>query len=115
MLQEGLSLSEAVHRPDGFGADVLGCDGFDTHIADLFASDRFQTLMEEARETYDAVVIDAPPVLLGPDARIIAELADAILFTVRWDRTSRGQVEEAMRLFQYSGQRITGLVLSQFC
>jgi uncharacterized protein involved in exopolysaccharide biosynthesis/Mrp family chromosome partitioning ATPase len=115
VLQEGLSLSEAVHRPDGFDADVLSCDGFDTHAADLFASDRFQTLMEEARQTYDAVIIDAPPLLLSPDARIIAEQADALLFTVRWDRTSRGQVEEAMRLIHYSGQRITGLVLSQFC
>ena len=36
-----------------------------------------------------------------PDARIVAPMADAILFAVRWDHTSRAQVTEA-RLHLYS-------------
>jgi Mrp family chromosome partitioning ATPase len=59
------------------------------------------------------VIIDTPPVLVVPDARIIADQADAIIFTVQWDKTSKTQVEESLRMFHNSGQRITGLVLSQ--
>ena len=69
--------------------------------------------MSEMRSKYDFIIIDTPPVLVVPDARIIAECADAILFSVKWDSTSKALVEESMRFFHNSNQRITGLVLSQ--
>jgi succinoglycan biosynthesis transport protein ExoP len=65
------------------------------------------------RDQYDFIIIDTPPVLVVPDARIISQNADAILFSVKWDSTNKGLVEEAMRFFHNSNQRITGLVLSQ--
>jgi len=107
------SLQEAVYRAPNFGGDILGGEMSDTNAADLFASDRFKTLISEMRDRYDAIIIDTPPVLVVPDARILAQVADVTLLTVRWDRTSRAQVEEALRLFQTSRQKITGLVLSQ--
>ncbi|MEM6660141.1 MAG: polysaccharide biosynthesis tyrosine autokinase [Pseudomonadota bacterium] len=107
------SLSEAVFQNEGFGADVLAGELTNTNAADLFASEKFKKLIAEARASYDAVIIDTPPVLVVPDARIIAEQADAILFTVQWDKTSKPQVEESLRVFHNSGQRVTGLVLSQ--
>lgn len=94
------TLAKAVHRNPDFGADV-------------FASESFKDLMAQAGAAYDTIIIDTPPVLVVPDARIIAEQADAVIFTVFWDKTSKAQVEESVRLFHNSGQRITGLVLSQ--
>ena len=113
VLSGELTLEEAVHRTPDFGADILGGEKSSTNAADLFASDRFRALIDEARASYDMIIIDTPPVLVVPDARIIAEVADAIVFTVQWDQTSKPQVEEALRMFHNSGQRITGLVLSQ--
>lgn len=107
------TLENAVYRAPDFGVDILGGETSATNAADLFASDRFKALMEEARASYDMILIDTPPVLVVPDARIIAEQADAIIFTVHWDKTSKTQIEEALRMFHNSGQRVTGLVLSQ--
>lgn len=107
------SLAETVHRAEGFGADILGGEKSDTNAADLFSSERFRALIQSARDSYDAIIIDTPPVLVVPDARIIANHVDAVIFTVHWDKTSKPQVDEALRLFHNSGQRITGMVLSQ--
>lgn len=107
------TLAEAVYSAEGFDADILGGEKSSINAADLFASDRFRELITEARASYDAVIIDTPPVLVVPDARIIAEQVDAIIFAVHWDHTSKQQVEEAMRLFHNSGQRVTGMILSQ--
>lgn len=107
------SLAETVHRAEGFGADILGGEKSDTNAADLFSSERFRELIHSARDSYDAIIIDTPPVLVVPDARIIANHVDAVIFTVHWDKTSKPQVDEALRLFHNSGQRITGMVLSQ--
>jgi succinoglycan biosynthesis transport protein ExoP len=107
------SLSEAVFQSPGFGADILVGEKTSTNAADLFSSEAFKNFISTARESYDIVIIDTPPILPVSDARIIAEQADAVIFTVHWDNTSKQQVEESLRLLHTTGQCITGLVLSQ--
>ena len=113
VLNGDVKFADAIHRPDGFGADVLGGEKTNVNAADIFSSDRFKAFISEMRDQYDFIIIDTPPVLVVPDARIISQNADAILFSVKWDSTNKGLVEEAMRFFHNSNQRITGLVLSQ--
>ena len=106
-------LEEVVHRDAVLNADIIAGDKAQTNAADIFASDRFRNFLAQMRQTYDVIVIDTPPVLVVPDARILAETADAVLFTVHWDKTSKYQVQEALRMLHASGQSITGFVLSQ--
>ncbi len=108
-----VALEDAVFKPEKFGAEVLPGQKTSTNAADLFASEKFKALIADVRKKYDIIIVDTPPVLVVPDARIIAQCADAVLFTVLWDRTSHHQVEEALRMFHNSNQRVTGLVLSQ--
>ena len=70
-------------------------------------------MIEQLRGVYDTILIDTPPVLVVPDARIVGRLSDAIMFSVQWDKTSRDQVDEALRLLELSGQPVTGMVLSR--
>lgn len=106
-------LEAAVLRPEGVGIDVLMGAASPVNAADLFASEGFQRLLGEARAAYDHVLIDTPPVLVVPDARVIAQLADAVVYVVHWDRTGRSQVEEGLRLFRAGQAEVTGLVLSR--
>jgi capsular exopolysaccharide synthesis family protein len=107
------SFEAVVQRVERIGVDVLVGGQSATNAADLFSSARFATLIEGLRQRYDVVVIDMPPVLLVPDTRIVARIADAVLFAVKWDHTSRAQIAEAIRQFDIEGTRITGLVLTQ--
>ena len=113
VLSGDVPLDQAIHHSAALDADVLGGEKSSVNAADLFSSDRFEALITELRKHYDAIIIDTPPVLVVPDARIMAQFADAVLFTVRWDVTSKPQLSEAMRVFHTSGQRVTGMVLSQ--
>ncbi|MGH1367666.1 MAG: GumC family protein [Maritimibacter sp.] len=95
------------------GIDFLGGGQIKANAADVFSSERFEGLMKEARDAYDIIIIDTPPVLLVPDARVIAAQADAVLFTVKWNDTSKAQIKEALRLFDIADQKVSGFVLSQ--
>ncbi|WP_323764768.1 GumC family protein [Marinovum sp.] len=112
-LTEGRPLSELVVRAPGMDVDVLRGEKASINAADLFSSDRFQEFLQELRQAYDYIVIDTPPVLVVPDARVIGQFVDAVIFSVAWDRTSKTQVTEALRQFQSVGIRVHGLVMAQ--
>lgn len=106
-------LHEIVFFDERLGADVLMGQESRANAADIFSSERFREFVSQARDAYDYVIIDTPPVLVVPDARVIGQHVDAIMFSVAWNRTNRGQVMAAMREFESVNLRVTALVLSQ--
>lgn len=106
-------LNEVVFHDDRLGADILMGEKSRVNAADLFSSERFRGFMADARDAYDFIIIDTPPVLVVPDARVIGQHADAILFSVAWDETHKSQVSAALREFDSVNLRITGLILAQ--
>lgn len=112
-MSDEATLAETVITDERTGLDILVAERGSVNPADVFSSQKFAALMEEARAQYDYIVIDTAPVLLVPDARIIAQHADALLYAVKWDATSRRQVADGLKSFASVGLSVTGLVLSQ--
>ncbi|MFQ8432866.1 GumC family protein [Amaricoccus sp. W119] len=109
----GAARIEDVAQPvPGLGDVILG-EKAPTNAADLFSSEAFSRLLAEARKSYDIILVDTPPVLVVPDARVIAPHVDATVFVVHWDRTSTVQVQEGLRMLDMPNIRVAGLVLSQ--
>ena len=106
-------LDGAVHHAAALGIDILMGEKSEINAADVFASKAFRDLMEMARRRYDYILIDTPPVLVVPDARVIGPQADAILYVVNWDRTTQTQVGEGLRQLQIANLQVDGLVLTQ--
>jgi Mrp family chromosome partitioning ATPase len=61
-----------------------------------------QILIRQLRESYDFVVIDSPPVLGVSEARLLAPIADEVLFVVKWNTTRREIAKNALRLLRNS-------------
>ena len=106
-------LEDCVINDPRVKADILIGEETKVNAADLFSSSAFGDFIAKAREQYDIIIIDTPPVLVVPDARIIAKHVDAVLFGVKWDSTSKTQVQDALRMFESVGQKVSGLVLGQ--
>lgn len=106
-------LASTIIHSDLIGADVLAGGRKVTNAADIFTSERFARLLLDLREQYDIIIIDTPPVLIVPDARIICQHVDATVFTVKWNSTESEQVHAALKEFESAGRPVNGLVLNQ--
>jgi protein-tyrosine kinase len=73
-------------------------------------SDRMRQLIDEAREAFDWVIIDTPPLLLLPDAHLLASIADGVVLVVRAESTPHALVKRAREAIGRA--RILGVVLN---
>jgi len=80
--------------------------------AELLGSHHFAQLLNQLRNTYDFVILDAPPTLSVSDSRIIAAQADGVLFVVKSGDTARHMVNRSCQMLRRSGARLLGGVLN---
>ena len=74
-------------------------------------SPRMKHVIEEAREAFDWVIIDTPPVALLPDANLLVAMADGAILVVRAGATP---YDLAQRAVQAIGRdRVLGVVLNR--
>ncbi len=106
-------LNEVLVRDSCISVDVLMGEKSNINAADIFSSEKFKQFLTSVRKSYDYIIIDTPPVLVVPDARVIGQSVDAVVFSTAWDRTPKAQVIEALRQLSSVNVRVTGLVLAQ--
>ena len=106
-------LKEVSLYVEELGFDILTATRSDKNAADIFASQRFSELLTELREYYDYIIIDSPPVLAVPDARLIGAVSDANIYVVEWNKTTVAQVDQGLDMLSSIGVNTIGLVLNQ--
>jgi capsular exopolysaccharide synthesis family protein len=67
-------------------------------------------LLNWARESFDWVVVDSPPVLAATDVAQLAPLVDAVFLVVRARNTLR---DVTSRAFEIVGERLSGVILNE--
>jgi capsular exopolysaccharide synthesis family protein len=74
-------------------------------------SDRMRRLIDEARETFEWVIIDTPPLVLLPDANLLASMVDGAVLVIKAASTSHELSKRAIEAVGRS--RIVGVVLNR--
>jgi len=82
--------------------------------ANLLYSPRFAEFLAKAREEFDAVLIDTPPMLTMPDARVAGRLSDGVVLVVRSRQTTREMAQAAAQKLAEDGTVIVGTVLNDW-
>lgn len=113
ILSGATSFEDARIIDERTGLHVVLAEGGKVTPVDLFESDQFQRLISEAREQYDLVVLDSPPVLAVPDARVLAQHADATVYAVRWNRTSKRMVKTGLGSLSQASVHVSVLALTR--
>jgi capsular exopolysaccharide synthesis family protein len=74
-------------------------------------SERMKRLIDEAKETFDWVIIDTPPLMLLPDAHLLAALVDCAVLVIKANSTPHDLVRRTAEII--GRKRVIGVVLNQ--
>ncbi len=92
----------------------IPCGPLPPNPAELWGGDRLRQFLAEARNNFDHVVVDGPPVLGFADAPMLAAAVNGVLFVLESRGTRRGQARGALRRMQVGRARLLGAVLTKF-
>lgn len=105
------SLEQAIVK-DSLSDAFLLPQRLDSKGVGLTESPRLAELIEQVRERYDLVILDTPPVLPVDEARVIASMADGVVFLVRWRKTPSKAASVALRRLYDVHAEMLGAVLT---
>ena len=80
---------------------------------DLIGSSKMAQLLTAARQTYNYVIVDLPPLAPVIDAKAIAGSVDGFVFVVEWGETSTATVSDALHNAPLVNQKIIGCILNK--
>lgn len=108
-----IGLSDYLHDKDVAWKDTL-IKGFEKHEfhdillsgnippnpTSLLTNGRFKTLIEEAKEIYDYIIVDTAPTVLVTDTMLISQLADVTVYISRANYTEKKILSFSEELFE---------------
>ncbi|WFP76496.1 polysaccharide biosynthesis tyrosine autokinase [Mesorhizobium sp. WSM4906] len=84
-----------------------------SHTSELLGSAGMRRFIENAKETFEYIIVDLPP--LGPvvDAKAFAPLVDGFVLVTEWGRTPRAMIRSMLEQEPYIADKIVGAVLNK--
>jgi capsular exopolysaccharide synthesis family protein len=96
------------------GLYVLPAGSAPSSVSNLLYSPRALELLQRMRQEFDMVLIDTPPMLQMPDARVLGRLVDGVILVVRSARTTKETAAGASQRLAEDGTRVLGTVLNEW-
>lgn len=104
-------LNEAIIKLEPAGLHLLPGGAAREDVAELLSGPRFGRLLDEARQHFDYIIIDAPPLGVFTDANLLINRADSAILVVRASRTRYTVVDRLLE--QLPRERLLGVVLNR--
>lgn len=114
LLSGSSDLAAVVQRTRQENLFFIPCGPLPPNPAELWGSDRLRQFLLEARNNFDHVIVDGPPVLGFADSPLLAASVGGVLFVLEARGTRRGQARGALRRLKVGRARLLGAVLTKF-
>ena len=109
----GTAVADAVQETAIEGLDALTAGVIPPNPSELLGSERMQSILQRAKEEYDYVIIDTPPVLPVTDSLVLGSMVDGLILVIDSGEVKVEMAREVKNQLVHSGANILGVVLNK--
>jgi capsular exopolysaccharide synthesis family protein len=80
----------------------------------LLYSSRMPEVLKMLRTQFETILIDTPPMLQIPDARVLGRMVDRVIMVIRAGKTTRDAAMAARKKFSEDGTLMLGTILNDW-
>lgn len=113
VLNGELAPEEAVCHSPIDNLDILPCGPLPANPAEALALAEVAEVFRWARENYDYVIVDTPPLLMVSDPAVVTTYVDSTILVMRIRRRCRPNAREAVAMLRSAGASILGVVINK--
>jgi tyrosine-protein kinase Etk/Wzc len=112
LIAGSVEISEAVRCDLLPNLDLLTTGVLPPNPAEMMMSSAFAHLLDNLSSSYDAVILDTPPVLVAADTVGIASQAATVLMVARSGVTQMGELNETAKRLAHAGKAVAGVIFN---
>lgn len=114
-LDEPSRLPALIVRKERSGVELLPCPLPDrlANAAERLGSSHMERLIRKAREDYDFIIVEAPPIMSVVDVKMLERHIDQFVLVVEWGSTKERLVKEAVAEVEGLYDRLSCVILNK--
>ena len=101
---------DVVHRDVISCLDVLTSGPIPPNPSELLASSAFSDMVKRAKEDYDYVIMDTPPLGVVADTLLLKDFIGGYVLVVRERITTHGDIERSLQSIGLAGSKVLGFL-----
>ena len=112
VIGNNLDPQDAIREAETPNLSVMLCGPHPRNPAELLASRQFDEFLGWARDNYDFVIVDTPPLLAVSDPGNVASRVDGVLLTLRLGKQTRVKAVAACEALERVGANMLGVIVN---
>lgn len=112
-LTDRAELSDIIQTDERSKLDIITCQSTPTHALSLLTSTKMEAMLDELRDQYDLIILDAPAASSLSDPYILSKMSDRTFFVVEWEKTGRKAISTAIKKFYDIRSENVGMVINK--
>lgn len=104
------SFEECIYPVADTTMDIILSGPYPPNPVELLNGESFARLIDDAREVYDYIILDTPPLGFVIDAAVVATKCDGVIMVLGSSKVHYKQAKELVEQIQKSGSKILGVV-----
>lgn len=112
VITKNATMEEAVEEGGVDNLYVLSSGPIPPNPAEMLDSNAMDEFMAEAKENFDLIIFDSPPILAVTDAQILANKCDGSVLVISSEKTEREMAIKSKELLETAKGKLLGVVLN---
>ena len=104
---------EAIYETSVENLNIVFSGPYPPNPTELIGSSAFKEFLDDYRDAYDYIIIDAPPLGLVVDAAVMSNVCDGAVLVINVGHVKYRMAQQVMVQLEKSGKKILGVILNQ--
>ena len=100
LIDSSLKVQDVIVHIDTYNIDVLHSGISDPNPSELLSNGRFEEILDYAKDKYDFIIVDTPPVNLVTDTFLLGKNADLFLYIIRANYLDKRMLDIPAKLYE---------------
>lgn len=112
LIVENQKIEDVIKTTSVSNLYVLSCGTIPPNPSELLSSQKMKNYINDLKEIFDIILMDAPPVLAVTDAQILSTIADGTILIAAYGKTEKKALAKSKEMVTKVGGKIVGVVIN---